>query len=138
LKYNALVLNPDLKPHNPFINAGAIMICSLLGKGLAQSQRFSETVQNWQKLAAGRPITFDNTVFLSEKNTNDINIALAYLMKAKKAFPEGTDIEDIVEYYTHCCSMESDSDTLSIIAATLANGGICPLNGERVLSSKTV
>jgi glutaminase len=80
LKYNALVLNPEGKPHNPFINAGGIMICSLLGKGLDQSQRFSETLQNWQKLSAGRPITFDNTVFLSERNTNDNNLALAYLM----------------------------------------------------------
>jgi len=114
------------------------MICSLLGKGLDQSQRFSETVQNWKKLAAGRPISFDNSVFLSERNNNDQNIALAYLMKSKNAFPEGTDIEDVVEFYTQCCSMESDTNTLSIIAATLANGGICPLNGERVLSSKTV
>jgi glutaminase len=59
-------------------------------------------------------------------------------MKSKNAFPEGTDIDDVVEFYTQCCSMESDSNTLSIIAATLANGGVCPLNGERVLSSKTV
>jgi glutaminase len=75
---------------------------------------------------------------LSERLNNDINIALAYLMKSKNAFPEDTDIDDVVEYYTQCCSMESDSNTLSIIAATLANGGICPLNGERVLSSCTV
>ena len=114
------------------------MTCSLLGKDMGQSQRFSNTVESWQKLCGGRQITFDNTVFLSERNNNDTNTALAYLMKSKNAFPEGTDIDDVVEFYTQCCSQESDTDTLSIIAATLANGGICPLNGERVLSSYTV
>lgn len=77
-------------------------------------------------------------MFLSERNCNDVNTSLAYLMSSTKAFEEGTDVNDVVELYTQCCSLECDSDTLSIIAATLANGGICPLNGERVLSSKTV
>ena len=77
-------------------------------------------------------------MFLSERNHNDVNTALAYLMNSKNAFPEGTKIEDVVEFYTQCCSLESDTDTLSIIAATLANGGICPLNGDRILSCKTV
>jgi glutaminase len=39
-------------------------------------------------------------VFLSERNNNDTNTALAYLMKSKNAFPEGTDIDDVVEFYT--------------------------------------
>lgn len=114
------------------------MICSLFARGLDQSCRYSSIVTHWRRLAAGRPITLDNTVFLSERNCNDVNISLAYLMKSKQAFPENTDIDDVVEFYTQCCSLETDTDTLSIIAATLANGGICPLNGERILSSETV
>lgn len=31
LQYNALKLNPKNLPHNPLINSGAIMVCSLLG-----------------------------------------------------------------------------------------------------------
>lgn len=37
-----------------------------------------------------------------------------------------------------CCSLESDTDRLSIVAATLANNGINPLTGDRVLSTITV
>ena len=37
-----------------------------------------------------------------------------------------------------CCSLEMNSDTLSIIGATLANGGICPLSEEKVLRSESV
>jgi glutaminase len=31
LTYNALKLNPENLPHNPLINSGAIMVCSLIG-----------------------------------------------------------------------------------------------------------
>ena len=76
------------------------MTCSLLGKDMDESTRFSSTVESFQKLCGGRPITFDNTVYLSERNHNDTNTALAYLMQSKRAFPEGTVIDDVVEFYT--------------------------------------
>lgn len=34
--------------------------------------------------------------------------------------------------------METNCDTVSIMAATLANGGICPLTEEKVLSPESV
>lgn len=34
--------------------------------------------------------------------------------------------------------MEMNSDALSVIGATLANGGICPLTEEKVLKSESV
>ena len=37
-----------------------------------------------------------------------------------------------------CCSLEGDANRLSIVAATLANNGVNPLTGDRVLSSITV
>lgn len=37
-----------------------------------------------------------------------------------------------------CLSLETDCDRLSIAAATLANNGVCPLTGDRVLSTATV
>lgn len=52
----------------------------------------------WGKLAAG-VVSFDNTVFLSERNSADTNFALAYLMKSKGAFAEGTDIKRSLEFY---------------------------------------
>ena len=44
-------------------------------------------------------------------------------MNENKAFPEKTELVDTLEFYFQCCSLLVNADQLSIIAATLANGG---------------
>ena len=36
------------------------------------------------------------------------------------------------------CSMEVDTEGLAVMGATLANGGICPTTGDKVLSASSV
>ena len=89
-------------------------------------------------MAGGKKFDYNNQVFLSEKSEPWVNKALTSLMRAKNAFPEGTDVDKTLELYFMSCSLEADTDRLSIVAATLANNGVNPFTGVRVLSAETV
>jgi glutaminase len=150
--FNALTLNADGRPHNPMINAGAIVACSLVGLNRAgQSRsaadpnnrgfaghRFAYVLDAWAALAGGVRPGFNNAVFLSERETADRNFALGYFMREKGAFPPGINLQEVLEFYFQCCSIEVTTRMMSVVAATLANGGICPVTGERVFSTETV
>ncbi|NGO81780.1 glutaminase A [Streptomyces sp. YC504] len=136
--FNELTLNRQGRPHNPMINAGAIMCCSLIRPELAPADRFDHVARTWQRLAGGRRTGFNNAVYLSERQTADRNFALGYSMRENRAFPNGTNLQETLEFYFQCCSVELDARMLSVVAGTLAAGGVCPLTGDRVFSEETV
>jgi len=136
--FNALKLNDKGRPHNPLINSGAIMTCSLIKPREEAANRFDYVLNMWKKLAGNKSMGYSNSVYLSERMTADRNFALAYFMNENKAFPDKTNIVEVLEFYFQCCSLTLDTDMMSIVAATLANGGVCPLTGERVLKAETV
>ncbi len=136
--FNSLSLNSNGLPHNPMINAGAIMMCSLIRPAQDMADRFDVVIDTWRRMGGGGPVGFNNAVYLSERQTADRNFALGYFMRENKAFPANTHLVDTLEFYFQCCSIEMSTDVMSVVAATLANGGICPLTGERVLRNDTV
>ncbi len=136
--FNELTLNKENRPHNPMINAGAIATCSLIRRGASVADRFDHVMEQWRLLAGGQKAGFSNAVYLSERDKGDRNYALGYFMKEKRVFPEGTDLLQTLEFYFQCCSIETSCERMAAIAATLANGGVCPMTGERVLRFSTV
>lgn len=135
--FNELTLNKDGRPHNPMINAGAIMTSALIKPKLNVSDRFDHVLDKWQMLTGGRRPGFNNAVYLSERQTADRNFALGYFMRENNAFPENTDLHEILEFYFQCCSIELTCSDHANVAGTLANAGICPITRERVFSSET-
>jgi len=136
--FNELTLNSKGLPHNPMINAGAIMSCSLIQPQLDLADRFDYVMDVWTAAAGGQRPGFNNAVYLSERHTADRNFALGYFMRENKAFPEGVNLIETLEFYFQCCSIEATAELLSVVAGTLANGGICPITGLRVLKPDTV
>lgn len=136
--FNELTLNNEGLPHNPMINSGAIMACSLIRPDLDISDRFDYVLKMWQKLSGNFKPGFNNPTYLSEKKTADRNFALGYFIREKGAFPENAELIEILEFYFQCCSIELNCDAFAVVAATLANAGICPMTNERVFKTDTV
>lgn len=135
--FSEITLNHAGRPHNPMINAGAIMVCSLIRGNRPLADRFDHVLAYWRK-ACGQEIGFDNSVFLSERETADRNFALGYFMQEHRAFPEGTDLLETLEFYFMCCSIATTTRDMSLLAATFASGGLHPLTGEVLFSPHTV
>lgn len=136
--FNELSLNTKGLPHNPLINSGAIMCASLIKPKLDMADRFDYVFQAWHRLCGLQKPSFNNAVYLSERQTADRNFALAYFMRENNAFPEKTNLVETLEFYFQCCSIESCSHNLAVAAATLANAGTNPLTGENIFEEKTV
>ncbi|MET0155897.1 MAG: glutaminase [Rickettsiales bacterium] len=124
-------------PRNPFTVAGGIMACSLVKPHDSLAQRFEYVIDVYADLAAGWRPGFNNSVYRSEKECADRHFAAAHAMRAAGVFPPRTDIGDAVDFYLQSCSVELNADALSVIAASLANGGSCPFTGARAFSPET-
>ncbi|XP_072305277.1 glutaminase liver isoform, mitochondrial-like isoform X2 [Eucyclogobius newberryi] len=127
LKFNKLSLSDEDKPHNPMVNAGAIVITSLI-----------KVMDFLKSLAGSEYVGFSNATFQSERETGDRNYAIGYYLKEKRCFPDNVDMMAALDFYFQLCSIEITCESGSVMAATLANGGICPITGERVLSAEAV
>ncbi|ODM97516.1 Glutaminase liver isoform, mitochondrial [Orchesella cincta] len=140
--YNELALDGSGRPHNPMINSGSIMIHALLqafaGPKMNMSKRFDWTQKFFKKLGGEEYVGFNNGMFLEKRQASDRNWALAHFMKEYNCFPPGTELADCIEYYLQTSSLESNCEVMSVVASTLANGGVCPTTGEKVLNGDVV
>ena len=53
----------------------------------------------FQRIAGDEYVGFNNSVFLSERETADRNFAMAYFMRENKCFPTGTNLQDTMDLY---------------------------------------
>ncbi len=136
--FNEITLNKQGLPHNPMINAGAIMANSLIKPTLKPEARMEYVLDVWKDLTGGAKPSVDTAVYESERSSADRNFALAYFMREKGAFPPDTDIVETLEFYFKCCSIEVTAAEHAIVAATIASGGVNPMTGKRVFTPGTV
>lgn len=141
--FNAFVMNREGLPHNPLINSGAMMTCSLIAADREPSARFDMLQKFICRLSGfgGHAIGYDNSVYLSEKCHADRNISLAYYMRENKAFhgdPTQSELMEHLDLYFQSCSLTATARTMAAIAGTLANHGKSPVSGEHVLEPEIV
>ncbi|MBI3342069.1 glutaminase [Candidatus Curtissbacteria bacterium] len=132
-----LKLNSAGLPHNPLTAAGAIMVASLIGQELTVPERFELAQKKWKSLAGGIVSGFSQAASDSSKRVADKDLALAYFMRLNKLFPKNSNLEEYLDFLFNTMSIETTTEAQAVIAATLANGGVCPTNGEAVLKQQT-
>lgn len=120
------------KPFNPMINSGAITTESLI----IDYKSFDEMLEFTRKLCSDPEITLNRQVYYSEMETCDRNRAIAYLLKSKGIIK--TNVDNSIELYTKMCSMNVTAQSLANLGCVLANGGVDPFTGTRLLKSETV
>jgi len=134
--FNKVSLDGGGRPLNPMINAGAIATHSLAGPaGIDAKGRFDRIVDGLSAFA-GRRLQVDEAVFASEMDTAFRNTSIAYLLRAYDVLDE--DPTAVVGGYTRQCSLLVTTVDLALMAATLANRGIQPVTGERVVPEAVV
>lgn len=118
------------KPRNPFINAGALVVCDMLQSRLsAPRQRMLEIVR---LLSGESDIIYDATVARSEFEHAARNAAIAWLMKSFGNFHN--DVTTVLQNYFHYCALRMNCVELARTFLFLAHQGYAPHLGQEVVT----
>jgi glutaminase len=136
LPFNSILAIEQLEARsvNPLVNAGAIAAVSML-EAAGPEERWARIREGYGAYA-GEPLELLEDVYVSERDTNQRNRAIANLLAAYDRLY--TEPEEALDVYTKQCSIGVTSRQLGMMGATLAAGGVNPVTGERVLDAELV
>jgi glutaminase len=117
---------------NPMVNPGAIATTSQVpGVGIEQRWTF---LSDGLSRFAGRRLSLHGDVYRSASATNHVNRAIANLLEARDRI--AGDPVEALDLYTRQSSLSVTSHDLATMGATLADGGVNPATGERVVDEE--
>jgi len=120
-------------PPNPLVNSGAIALCGQLAGSL---ERRVAWVERWAERLYGTRIPIDERVRESENSAADRNRAIAHYLKHGGILTGSVD--ETLHVYFSLCALTGSVAEAAHLPALLANGGIAPGGGARVLSRRSV
>jgi glutaminase len=125
----------DARSVNPLVNAGAIASVSLV-QAKNEEERWQKVHANLQAFAGGAELPLLDDVYQSEYETSWSNRAIANLLfNSERLYSEP---EEALRVYTKQCSVGVNTAELALMGATLANGGVNPATGRRLLDADSV
>lgn len=134
----AILLENDC-PSTPLVNAGAISACSMVEPKGESLKKWDAIVSNFESLC-GSEVKVLPELYESESATNFNNRSIAWLLKTYGRIYDDPAMS--LDLYTRQCSIGITSRQLSVCGATIADGGINPVTGQRIfpeeLASKIV
>jgi glutaminase len=129
----ALELYPT-RSVNPLVNAGAIAAVSLV-EASSEEERWQKILRNISAYA-GRDLRVLEEVYKSEYESSWGNRAIANLLyNYERLYSEP---EEALRVYNKQCSIGVNTRDLAMMGATLANEGVNPVTGKRLLAREHV
>lgn len=119
---------------NSFQNGGAMATTSIYYN--KNPAKYEKTIFDNISEFAGRKIVYSKATFNSEMSNLEHNLAIGYLLKSYGRF-YGEVIPSITAYTKQCSAMATTQD-IAIMAATIANYGVNPKTGKRVVEKKFI
>ena len=120
-------------PRNPFINAGALVIADVLVSNLENPKE--DLIKFIRKISGNKSIEFNKKVAQSEKQTGFRNAAMANFLKSFGNI--NNDVDSVLDFYFHQCSIEMTCKELAHSFYFFANEGKTK-DGIQILSSSEV
>jgi glutaminase len=118
---------------NPMVNPGAIATTSLVAGADAAAKW--EVIHDGLSRFAGRTLSLNTEVYESASETNQRNQSIVRRLQSYgRIFCEPSEALDL---YTRQCSLNVSATDLAVMGATLADGGVNPLTGDRVIDALT-
>ena len=118
---------------NPMVNPGAIATTSLV-PGATEEERWAFVLDGLSRFA-GRRLALDEDVYRSASETNHVNRSIANLLESRHRI--AGDPLEALDLYTRQSSLRVTARDLATMGATLADGGVNPVTGERVVDEET-
>ncbi|WP_223068312.1 glutaminase A [Paenibacillus caui] len=122
-------------PFNPLINAGAIVVSSLI-KGDTAEHKSARILEFFRELAANPELDYDLGVYHSESETGHLNRSMAYFL-LDKGILQGK-VEEVLDVYFRHCSVKVNCADLARMALVMANNGTDPLTGKSLIPKRYV
>lgn len=119
-------------PRNPFINAGAIVVTDELMAGRPPGTVIADVRDSLRDLAGAETIEIDREVAESEAATGFRNYSLANFMRGFDNLK--SPVEDTLTAYFNQCALRITCRQLARAGLFLANQGVDPVSGQRVIS----
>ena len=117
---------------NPMINAGAITVNQLINGEDSSVEDRVEVIRGFFSELAGRELEVNEWVTDSELEHADRNLSIAHMLRSHGIVRDNA--HEAVLSYTRQCAIEVTVRDLAVMTATLANGGVQPVTGKRILS----
>lgn len=117
-------------PRNPFINAGALVITDMLLEHFSEPKR--PILDFIRKLSGSDDVYYDYEVARSERQYGFTNAALVNFMKSH--YNIKASVEQVLDVYFHQCSVAMSCRELANAFLLLANHGVLPRTGKRMLT----